>query len=167
MSRAAHTLKRHPFYWLGIVLIGAGLSGCDPNWKQQLGINPETTPDKLPEVSDGPSAAPLKPGRNVIVSAVDRVGAAVVRIDTVKRVNNPLGKLFGGAPAIQQQQGQGAGFITRSDGLIFTNEHVVEGADQVSVTLPDGRSYNGKVLGGDPLTAVSYTHLTLPTICSV
>ena len=155
MGRAAHTLKRRPFHWLGIVLIGAGLSGCDPNWKQQLGIRPETTPDKLPEVSDAPSAAPLKPGRNVIVSAVDRVGAAVVRIDTVKRVNNPLGKLFGGAPAIQQQQGQGSGFITRSDGLIFTNEHVVEGADQVSVTLPDGRSYNGKVLGGDPLTDVA------------
>ena len=155
MVRAAHGLQLRPFHWLGIGLIGLGLSGCGPNWKQHLGLGPERQPEALPEVSDGPSAAPLKPGRNVIVSAVDRVGPAVVRIDTIKRISNPVGNLFGGAPSIQQQQGQGSGFITRSDGLIFTNAHVVEGADQVSVTLPDGRRYNGKVLGGDPLTDVA------------
>ena len=155
MDRAALDRKLRPLSWLGIGLIGLSLSGCDPNWKQRLGIAPEPTPNKLPQVSDGPSAPPLKPGRNVIVSSVERVGPAVVRIDTIKRVSNPLGNLFGGAPAIQQQQGQGSGFITRSDGLIFTNEHVVEGADRVSVTLPDGRSFRGKVLGGDPLTDVA------------
>ena len=155
MPRAAHPRQLRPAHWVGIGLISLGLGGCDSNWKQRLGLAPELTPEKLPRVSDGPVAAPLKPGRNVIVSAVERVGPSVVRIDTVKRVNNPLGNLFGGAPAIQQQQGQGSGFITRSDGLIFTNQHVVEGADRVSVTLPDGRSYRGKVLGGDPLTDVA------------
>jgi S1-C subfamily serine protease len=74
----------------------------------------------------------------------------VVRIDVVKKVNNPLGGIFGIGPSTQRQQGQGSGFITRSNGLIFTNEHVVRGADQVAVTLPDGRSFKGKVLGGDP-----------------
>ena len=39
--------------------------------------------------------------------------------------------------------------------MIFTNEHVVRGADRVAVTLPDGRRFNGKVLGGDPLTDVA------------
>ncbi|MBM5803966.1 MAG: PDZ domain-containing protein, partial [Cyanobacteria bacterium K_DeepCast_35m_m2_155] len=80
---------------------------------------------------------------------------AVVRIDTVKRTINPLGGLFGQGPSIQQQQGQGSGFITRSDGVILTNAHVVEGASEVSVTLPDGRTFTGKVLGGDPLTDVA------------
>lgn len=155
MARAEHILPSRPLRWLGLGLLGLGLSGCNPDWKQQLGIAPQTPRAKVPEVSDGPTTPPLKPGRNVIVSAVDRVGPSVVRIDTVKRVSNPLGGLFGGAPSIQQQQGQGSGFITRSDGLIFTNDHVVEGADQVSVTLPDGRSYRGKVLGGDPLTDVA------------
>ena len=92
---------------------------------------------------------PLQPGRNVIVDAVDRVGPAVVRIDTVRRAVNPLGSLFGGGPAIQQQQGQGSGFITRSDGVVLTNAHVVEGANEVHVTLPDGRSFSGKVLGAE------------------
>jgi len=155
MARADHLLSLRPLRWLGLGVLGLGLCSCQADWKQRLGISPQPLPDKVPEVSDGPTAPPLKPGRNVIVSAVDRVGPAVVRIDTVKRVSNPLGTLFGGAPSIQQQQGQGSGFITRSDGLIFTNEHVVEGADQVSVTLPDGRSFRGKVLGGDPLTDVA------------
>ena len=161
MVRAAHAVQLRSLRWVGIVLVGLGLSGCGPNWKQRLGIAPPLSPEALPDVSDRVSAPPLKPGRNVIVSAVDRAGPAVVRIDTIKRINNPLGSLFGGAPGIQQQQGQGSGFITRSDGLIFTNEHVVDGADQVSVTLPDGRTFKGRVLGGDPLTDVAVVKVVL------
>jgi S1-C subfamily serine protease len=106
-------------------------------------------------VSDAPVAAPLKPSSNVIVEAVAKVGPAVVRVDTVKRTVNPLGGLLGRGPAIQQQQGLGSGFITRSDGVVLTNAHVVEGASEVHVTLPDGRSFTGKVLGADPLTDVA------------
>jgi S1-C subfamily serine protease len=106
-------------------------------------------------ISDAPAALPLKPPSNQIVAAVDKVGPAVVRIDTVKRMVNPLGGVFGGGPAIQQQQGQGSGFITRSDGVVLTNAHVVEGSSDVHVTLPDGRNFTGKVLGADPLTDVA------------
>ena len=104
-------------------------------------------PEEKTRISDAASTPPLQPSRNVIVDAVDKVGPAVVRIDTVKRTVNPLGTLFGRGPTIQQQQGQGSGFITRSDGVLLTNAHVVEGATEVTVTLPDGRSFNGKVLG--------------------
>ncbi|MEB3350203.1 MAG: trypsin-like peptidase domain-containing protein [Cyanobacteriota bacterium] len=106
-------------------------------------------------ISDAPPASPIQPSSNVIVDAVAKVGPAVVRIDTVRRTINPLGGLFGGGPAIQQQQGQGSGFITRSDGVVLTNAHVVEGATEVTVTLPDGRSLPGKVVGGDPITDVA------------
>jgi len=106
-------------------------------------------------ISDAPAAMALKPPSNQIVAAVDKVGPAVVRIDTVKRMVNPLGGVFGGGPAIQQQQGQGSGFITRSDGVVLTNAHVVEGSSDVHVTLPDGRNFTGKVLGADPLTDVA------------
>ena len=110
-------------------------------------------------ISDAPPALALKPPSNQIVAAVDKVGPAVVRIDTVKRMVNPLGGVLGGGPAIQQQQGQGSGFITRSDGVVLTNAHVVEGASDVHVTLPDGRSFTGKVLGADPLTDVAVVKL--------
>jgi S1-C subfamily serine protease len=111
-------------------------------------------PEKL-RISDAPATPSLQPTSNVIVAAVEKVGPAVVRIDTVKRTLNPLGGLFGQGPSIQQQQGQGSGFITRSDGVLLTNAHVVDGATQVGVTLPDGRSFSGKVLGADPLTDVA------------
>jgi S1-C subfamily serine protease len=108
-----------------------------------------------PPISDAAPAPTLQPSSSVIVDAVEKAGPAVVRIDTVKRTVNPLGGIFGRGPAIQQQQGQGSGFITRSDGVILTNAHVVEGVSEVSVTLPDGRSFTGKVLGADPLTDVA------------
>ena len=132
---------------------GAGLlSGCDGRLPGLPGGGWRQEPARI---TDAAPTAPLQPGSNVIVDAVRRVGPAVVRIDTVKRTINPLGGLFGQGPSIQQQQGQGSGFITRSDGVILTNAHVVEGASEVSVTLPDGRTFTGKVLGGDPLTDVA------------
>ncbi len=130
------------------LLLLAGCSGPGPlNGLPKL---PET-----PRVSEAP-APPLLPGSdNVIVKAVEKAGPAVVRIDTVKRLINPMGSLFGRGPAIQQQQGQGSGFIVDADGIVLTNAHVVEGASEVGVTLPDGRSFTGKVLGADPLTDVA------------
>jgi S1-C subfamily serine protease len=140
---------------LGLLLLGGcglGLPSIDrlPGWGERAtGVPPE------PSISDAPARLPPPPATTSIVEAVERVGPAVVRLDTVKRVINPLGGLFGAGPSIQQQAGQGSGFISRSDGLILTNAHVVEGASQVGVTLPDGRSYEGKVLGSDPLTDVA------------
>ena len=133
---------------MGIGLSSAALVGCQSAWRGGGGADPA-------RVSDAPPLAPLAQGNNFIVNAVAKVGPAVVRIDTVRRVINPLGGLFGSGPSIQQQQGQGSGFITRSDGVILTNAHVVEGANEVDVTLPDGRSFSGKVLGWDPVTDVA------------
>ena len=156
MAAAVSRTLARSLPWIGIGLVSLAMGGCSSSWRQRLGLEPEAkAPATVPEVSDGPRSAPLQPGRNVIVQAVERVGPSVVRIDTVKRVSNPLGSLFGAGPTTQKQAGQGSGFITRSDGLIFTNAHVVEGADKVAVTLPDGRSFNGRVLGGDPLTDVA------------
>jgi S1-C subfamily serine protease len=132
---------------LPLLLIG----GCSLNLKPSA---PTTAVEKA-RISDAPQPAAFKPAGNVIVQAVEKVGPAVVRIDTVKRMVNPLGGVFGAGPSIQQQQGQGSGFITRSDGVVLTNAHVVEGSSEVRVTLPDGRSFSGKVLGGDPLTDVA------------
>ena len=142
------------FPLIGIALVGSTLSSCTL-LNEQLGIRPKAPVKTPPVVNDRPRSAPLQPGENVIVKAVDRVGPAVVRIDVVKEINSPFSGIFGLGPSSQRQQGQGSGFITRANGLIFTNEHVVREADQVAVTLPDGRTFKGKVLGGDPLTDVA------------
>ena len=131
---------------LAVACLGL-LAGCQASLRQA----PESKP---PAISDAPAPAPVKSGKNFVADAVSKVGPAVVRIDTKRDVVNPLG-IFGGGPPVQQQAGQGSGFITRSDGVLLTNAHVVEGAGTVTVTLPDGRSFPGKVLGADPLTDVA------------
>jgi len=57
-------------------------------------------------ISDAPITPVLPGGSTVIADAVAKVGPAVVRIDTLKRMVNPLGGLFGSGATIQQQQGQ-------------------------------------------------------------
>src|SRR5207248_10116243 len=53
------------------------------------------------------------------------------------------------------RQGMGSGFIIDSNGVVLTNAHVVEGADEVRVKLPDKREFKGKVAGIDHLTDVA------------
>jgi len=55
----------------------------------------------------------------------------------------------------EQPKGVGSGFILSADGLIMTNAHVVEGADQVLVTLPDKREFKAKIIGSDRRTDVA------------
>ncbi|MDH5641572.1 MAG: Do family serine endopeptidase, partial [Nitrospira sp.] len=52
-------------------------------------------------------------------------------------------------------RGLGSGVIVRSDGYIITNNHVVEGADELMVSLPDKRTFKAKVIGADPKTDVA------------
>ncbi len=101
---------------------------------------------------------------NFIVAAVAKVGPAVVRIDASRKVkpgNRGISPedFFGGQPNSGGrggiERGTGSGFAIGTDGVILTNAHVVEGADTVNVTLKDGRSYQGRVLGADKVTDVA------------
>jgi S1-C subfamily serine protease len=111
-----------------------------------------------------------------VTAAVNRVGAAVVRIDTERTVtrrvdpffNDPLFERFFGdeffrqMPREQRQRiaGQGSGFIIESDGLLLTNAHVVNRADRVTVTLKDGREFDGRVLGADEVTDLAVVKIS-------
>ncbi len=89
---------------------------------------------------------------NFVVAAMDKVGPSVVRIDTLQ-APDPFPFFPGDGPFDDNlPEGQGSGFITRSDGIVLTNHHVVEGAERVTVTLRSGRSYPGQVLGSDVVT---------------
>ncbi|NJK39213.1 MAG: trypsin-like serine protease [Oscillatoriales cyanobacterium RM2_1_1] len=101
--------------------------------------------------------------RNFVTAAVNRVGPAVVRIDTERTITRDLDPFFDDpffrrffgeermpqAPREYRQQGQGSGFIVDSSGIILTNAHVVKGADRVTVVLRDGRQFEGVVRGAD------------------
>lgn len=101
---------------------------------------------------------------NFVAAAVERVGPAVVRVDTERTVatrvpdlffDDPFFRRFFGddafprLPREYRQQGQGSGFIVDRSGLVLTNAHVVSGADKVTITLRDGRTFDGEVKGTD------------------
>ncbi len=87
---------------------------------------------------------------NFIAAAVERTGPAVVRIDSSQTLRNRYAQRGN-----RVVRGTGSGFIIKSDGLVLTNAHVVNGADTVTVTLKDGRDFTGRVLGRDELTDVA------------
>jgi S1-C subfamily serine protease len=101
-----------------------------------------------------------------VTAAVDRVGPAVVRIDTertITRRTDPLfedpafrrffgNDAFSQLPQERRLRGQGSGFIIDQSGIILTNAHVVDQADKVTVLLKDGRTFQGKVQGADEVT---------------
>ena len=60
-----------------------------------------------------------------------------------------------------QREGMGSGVIVRSDGYILTNNHVVEGADELTVELSDGRKVPGKIVGTDPETDLAVIKVEL------
>ena len=128
------------------------------------------------------NAAPPLPAAtdpNFVTRVVQKVGPAVVRINSSRTVrsripdefNDPFFRRFFGSQLPQSRErverGTGSGFIISADGRILTNAHVVDGADTVTVTLKDGRTFGGKVLGEDPVTDVAVIKIQasqLPTV---
>jgi S1-C subfamily serine protease len=129
---------------------------------------PTVTPNNNVESVRARAALPSITDPNFVVAAVQKVGPAVVRINAAKTVtsklpeafDDPIRRRFFGVPGDAQPRervvrGTGSGFIVNTNGQILTNAHVVDGADRVSVTLKDGRTFEGKVLGQDLLTDVA------------
>jgi S1-C subfamily serine protease len=83
----------------------------------------------------------MDPYSQMIIQAVQAVKNAVVKIDVYKKIN---GK--------QQRAGSGSGFIFSSDGLIFTNSHVVKGGEKIMVSLLNENEIEATLVGQDPDT---------------
>ncbi len=69
--------------------------------------------------------------------------------------NNPRQQRPNRAQPEEQPKGVGSGFILSADGFVMTNAHVVDGADQVLVTLPDKREFKARIVGADKRTDVA------------
>jgi S1-C subfamily serine protease len=183
-----YPLKQLSLY-LGLLLVGGGVGVVGHRAfmappepvviERPAPITPTATLSTTP-TAPIPSATP--DNINFIAEAVQRVGPAVVRIDAGGAISAPpaaapdqdappfFRRFFReDSPPVRPpiQRGTGSGFILSADGRLMTNAHVVEGADWVKVTLKDGRTIDGQVVGRDTVTDIAVIKIEaedLPTV---
>ena len=91
-----------------------------------------------------------------VISAAESVSPSVVNIDIR---TNPRGRQGTRSRQPDELRGTGSGFIFTPDGFILTNSHVVHHADKIAVTLPDGRRFEGDMVGEDPDTDLAVVRI--------
>jgi len=91
-----------------------------------------------------------------VISAAERVSPSVVNLDIR---TNPRGRQGTRSRQPEELRGTGSGFIFTPDGFILTNSHVVHHADKIVVTLPDGRRFEGDLVGEDPDTDLAVVRI--------
>ena len=139
---------------------------------------PEIAPTKADEApqAEPPRAEPPGAGERLSVESgfapvVDRVAGAVVNVSSTRVLHpeageqnpffeDPLFRQFFGhgpsrPPKEMREQALGSGVIVSRDGYVLTNAHVVHGANEVRVMLPDKREFRAKIVGQDPKTDIA------------
>lgn len=134
-----------------------------PDWLGRTGVPAPSV--ALVEAPPATVSGPPPPGSFRL--AAQRASAAVVSINTSKapernpQANDPWFRFFFGDQGSQPQAGLGSGVIITADGYILTNNHVVEGADEIEVVLNDSRKTRAKIIGTDPDTDLAILKITL------
>jgi len=155
------------------------VAGCKRSLRRD-----DLTPRPASAVREAPAHAEAPPAAEVVAPpaggfapVVERVAPAVVNVASTKLVRPPsperspffndplLRDFFGGLrgprpPRELRQMALGSGVIISRDGYVLTNDHVVQGASEVRVTLPDKRELKAKIVGADPKTDIALLRIS-------
>ena len=150
--------RRAPGRWVaGLLLVLASLLASLPAAAQNRGL-PDFT-DLVDQV--GPSVVNIRTLEKVSARAAED-GVDEEMLEFFRRFGLPVppnvprqGPRPGRPQPEEQPRGVGSGFILSADGFIMTNAHVVEGADEVLVTLTDKREFKARIVGADKRTDVA------------
>lgn len=154
----------------GIFLLVVGVATCSPPSDSTVQQPMAAAAQPVPQPAADSDTSPQP-----FIAIAKQAKASVVNISSVKTgkqrkeqglspfFDDPFFRRFFGeeferrmpAPREHGEQGLGSGVIVTPDGYIVTNNHVVEGADELSVSLPDKRTFKAKVIGTDPKTDVA------------
>ncbi|HEX8612525.1 MAG TPA: trypsin-like peptidase domain-containing protein [Telluria sp.] len=153
---------------LALYFVAAALR---PDWLARR-VEPAKVADNV-SVLQAPGVAPASGSYR---EAAGRAMPAVVNILTSKNrgrehplLKDPFFRRFFGdrLPPEEQQASLGSGVIVSPDGYILTNNHVIEGADQIQVVLADGRKAPARLVGSDPETDLAVIRIDVPRLPAI
>jgi serine protease Do len=140
---------------LALAGIFAGVQAAQSN-NSEIAIKRDTQPVNRGNLEVGSFSHVVKRVSPSVVKITTETKARKMSRADMRGMDPMLREFFGGRmpemPESRPQSGLGSGVIISADGYIATNNHVVEGADTVTVALTDGREFTAKVVGRDPQT---------------
>ena len=136
-------------------------------------VDPPIPPKSIkePDHQSNLFLSPIISDTNFMANVVTKVQPGVVEIKVIRTIKTKayeasnssyLQDFFGKVPIKSKkkiERGLGSGFVINPNGQILTNAHVVENADTVKVSFLDGRTFDGKVLGIDPVTDIAVVQI--------
>ena len=135
------------------------LASCSPHDSQAQPPPAFAEPNRAPPAS-------ARTMKESFAPVVKRAAPAVVNISSkrvVRQQVDPFWQLFGlGVPQARVAASLGSGVIVRSDGIIVTNNHVVEGGQEITVGLADRREFPAKILLADPRADLAVLKIDVP-----
>ncbi|WP_443748038.1 Do family serine endopeptidase [Asticcacaulis solisilvae] len=151
--------------------VAAMLAACSPSHSQEqqrfsgagFGQTPSGVGRKVPD-----SAVGMRMSFSPVVKAVAPAVVNVYARGMTRQAVDPFWQMFGGQP--RAQESLGSGVIVRANGIVVTNNHVIEGGQEFMVVLNDRRQYPAKVILADPRTDLAVLQLqtkpgeTFPTL---
>ena len=161
-ATTVHVLARQAQPSSSVLADGTTYTGSDaPNYGfQNAALTPRTVG----------SAPDLVPAAESSVKAVVHIKVQQAQQPEQRQMLDPFEFFFGGDPRSQARQARiafGSGVIISQDGYIMTNNHVVAGSEEITVTLNDNRTFKAKLIGRDPGSDIALIKIEgkdLPTI---